>query len=133
MSRSLSQRIATRAIARQPTRSGRNRAVFLAIRDEVEKAMEDGWSVRMIWQTLVEEGKIDVSYNSFLSYVKRLIKTRPAHVPAAPAAAPRPPSTPTAPAPSEPPTTRNPPASGTGAGSHDTFTFNPTPRKEDLI
>ena len=69
----LSERIAARVKARKPTRGGLNRAAFLAVRDDVTAAHEDGWSTKDIWDTLHAEGKISFGYEAFLGYTKRLV------------------------------------------------------------
>lgn len=71
--RSLSTRIAERAARSIPSRSAKNRAAFLAVRDDVKQALADGWPRRAIWETLHEEGKIAFSYQAFRTYVNRLI------------------------------------------------------------
>jgi hypothetical protein len=71
---SLSQRIAARAIAQSVGLSGRaNRAVFLELRDEVQRAIEDGWSVLAIYSVLRSEGAVSFGYQAFRRYVKALI------------------------------------------------------------
>lgn len=62
MAKSLSERIAQRVSAKQPSRTGKNRASFLAVRDDVRKALDDGWPVKVIWDTLRDEGKIEFGY-----------------------------------------------------------------------
>lgn len=63
------------AIKKKPSRRAKNRATFLALRVDVKQALDDGWPVKSIWETLNEEGKIDFSYQSFRVYVNRLILT----------------------------------------------------------
>jgi len=124
MEKSLSERIAARAFEKKspPLQShgdeNQNRAVFLALRPDIKKALEDGWSIKSIWVTLHEEGKVGFGYDAFLRYTRRLILA---------------------------PTNPNP-AQG-HSGQHDKptdtkpketpqisgFTFNPSPKKEDLI
>ena len=58
MAKSLSERIAQRVSAKQPSRTGKNRASFLAVRDDVREALDDGWPIKVIWDTLRDEGKI---------------------------------------------------------------------------
>jgi hypothetical protein len=70
---SLSDRIAARMAEKKPAQGGQNRAAFLALRDEIRAAMEDGWSVKVIWETLRDEGKISFSYPAFCGYANRLI------------------------------------------------------------
>ena len=88
MAKSLSERIAERMSARKPTGAGKNRAEFLAMRNDVKKAMDDGWPVKVIWETLRDEGKISFGYDAFIGYVNRLIRNVDATAPA-----PVPPST----------------------------------------
>lgn len=73
MAKSLSERIAERAAKKKPSRNAQNRAAFLAIRGDVTQALNDGWPVKTIWQTLHEESKITFSYQAFRGYVNRLI------------------------------------------------------------
>lgn len=75
MAKNLSERIAAMAIKKKPSRRAQNRANFLALRVDVKQALDDGWPVKSIWETLNEEGKIDFSYQSFRVYVNRLILT----------------------------------------------------------
>lgn len=58
------------------SRNARNLAAFLAQRDEIRSALEDGWTVYQIWETLHAEQKIVASYNTFCNQVKRLIISR---------------------------------------------------------
>ncbi|AJE23496.1 MULTISPECIES: TraK family protein [Azotobacter] len=72
---SLSERIAERAKKKQKqARGGANRAQFLAVKEDVAKALDDQWPVKEIWATLREEGSISFSYDAFMGYVRRLIK-----------------------------------------------------------
>jgi hypothetical protein len=73
MAKRLSARIAERTGRKTPSRSGKNRAAFLAVRDDVKEAIDDGWPVKEIWETLYEEGKVSFSYEAFRTYVNRLI------------------------------------------------------------
>ncbi len=75
MAKNLSERIAAMAIKKKPSRRAQNRANFLALRVDVKQALDDGWPVKSIWETLNEEGKVDFSYQSFRVYVNRLILT----------------------------------------------------------
>jgi hypothetical protein len=71
--KSLTERIAER-VNRQSLparRQGRNR--FLAMKGDIAQAIEAGWSIKDIWRTLTAEGKVVVSYQAFVGYVKRFI------------------------------------------------------------
>ena len=129
MTKNLSARIAERAARKKPPRNGQNRVTFLAMRGDVKQAIDDGWPVKTIWETLHEEGKVSFSYPAFIGYVNRLILSSPASRETV--------STPmavdsrigkqrdqaTAQA-----TEKNPEGPATSG-----FTFNRTPKKEDLL
>jgi hypothetical protein len=72
----LSYRISVRVRNNRSSRNARNLAAFLAQRDEIRNALEDGWTVYQIWETLHGEQKITTSYNAFCSQVNRLIIKR---------------------------------------------------------
>lgn len=142
MAKSLSERIAERMSTKQPSQAGKNRAAFLAVRDDVKKALNDGWPVKVVWATLRDEGRIAFGYDAFIKYVNQLVRQpevpppdRPA-APAAPTPTPAPKAssspaaapTPTAPAPARP----SPEPTCTPA-KIASFNFNPTPNKADLL
>jgi hypothetical protein len=151
MAKSLSERIAERMSTTQPTQAGKNRAAFLAVRDDVKKALDDGWPVKVVWATLREEGRIEFKYDAFIKYVNQLVRnTEPPARPTAPAepttatpapkAATRSASSSPATAPAVTPKPAAPaPASSASepdskpAGKIPSFNFNPTPNKEDLL
>ncbi len=132
MAKSLSARIAERIARKKPAGNVRNRAAFLALRGEVKQAIDDGWPVKTIWETLHDEEKIAFSYQAFRGYVNRLILSPPVNDEAAPTPAvadqPKqatsnlPPQSARTPAEWKP---EKPAATG--------FTFNRTPKKEDLL
>lgn len=133
MSKTLSDRIATRAAKQKPKKGARNRAAFLALREDIRQALADGWPVKSIWETLHEEGKVDFSYQAFRGYANRLIL---AAKPPPGAPSPSPPATPSTtpptsapPAPATPPRPASQPARVAPAG----FSFNPVPNKEELL
>jgi hypothetical protein len=75
---SLSARVALH-VKSQPTsrRSGRARASVVAQRDEIARAVADGWTVKAIWRTLVADGSVAVGYQAFRRQVAELIVTQP--------------------------------------------------------
>lgn len=116
MAKSLSERIAERMRTKRPTGAAKNRAAFLAVRSDVKTAMDDGWPVKVIWETLREEGKISFGYDAFISYVNQLIrKSYPVEK-----------AMEVLPAKKETAVKAN--VSGIAG-----FTFDATPRKEDLL
>src|SRR6476620_6842179 len=73
MQKGLSYRISQRVRDNRSSRNARNLAAFLAQRDEISRALQDGWTVYQVWETLHAEQKIAASYNTFCNQVKRLI------------------------------------------------------------
>ncbi|RUR14191.1 TraK family protein [Legionella sp. km772] len=73
MGNSLSERIAAKQIERKVSDKSVNKAAFLALKKDIASALTDGWSIKLVWETLVEEGKISFSYKTFCGYVARLI------------------------------------------------------------
>ena len=129
MTKSLSERIAERAKKKKPSRNAQNRAAFLAVRADVKQAIDDGWPVKSVWETLHEEGKVTFSYQAFRGYVNRLILASKPGVATAPAT-PGEGSKPDAGKPAvegASNTTRQKPAALPG------FTFNANPDKKDLL
>jgi hypothetical protein len=69
----LSQRLGEQAMTKKRTSAGRNRVAFLAVREEIRSALDDGWTVKAIWTKLREEGAIEFGYDAFIRYVDRLV------------------------------------------------------------
>lgn len=76
MTKNLSQRIAERIRNKRPSKKGKNRADFLVQKKDIEQAIADGWAVRIIWETLVYEKKVSLSYPAFNNYVNKLINKK---------------------------------------------------------
>lgn len=74
MAKSLEERIAERIIREGPVNRRSQRAAFLALKDEIERAINAGWPVKDIWKTLHGEDRIQVSYQAFVKYVNRFIR-----------------------------------------------------------
>lgn len=71
--KTLSERISAR-FGEKPVRPGKSvRSVVLALRAEIQGALDDGWSVLAIYETLSEEGAVSFSYQSFRLYVNQLV------------------------------------------------------------
>ena len=118
MQKDLSYRISQRVRDNRSSRNALNLAAFLAQRDEISRALQDGWTMYQIWETLHAEQKIAASYNTFCNQVKRLIvKPERAAYPASGAI----------PAPSPPAGRAAKPGGATG------FTFSSTPNDEDIL
>ena len=124
MAKKLSVRIAERT-GRTPSRNGRNRAAFLAVRTDVKQALDDGWPVKAIWETLHEERKITFSYPAFCRYVKRLVVGRRLEIERDAAAGKK--------GKGEPERDGSNSVDKNTASGLPGFTFNSKPKKEDLI
>jgi hypothetical protein len=118
---------------RQSTKPDQNLAAFRAVRDDVKEALEAGYTITAIWQNLYESKRIDSNYDTFSRYISRHIRCK--HVKPADVAPtlpnPRPDKMPQSKVPKTALKVQlapvQPPATPPG------FTFNSTPKKEDLI
>ena len=72
MTKSLSERIA-RHTDRSKNAGKQFLPAFIALKPDIEQALKDGWTVRQIWNTLHDEGKIKCSYQWFRTLVNRHI------------------------------------------------------------
>ena len=75
--KNLSERIAESALKSSAGRNDRNRAAFILVRGDVSKAVDDGYSLLSIWETLYEEGRIPYTYQTFRRYARLLLPARP--------------------------------------------------------
>ena len=112
--KSLSERIAAR-IQQQSSAStaAKNRSVFISLREDIQQAVTDGWSLLAIWQVLFDEKRVTFTYQAFRRYARQLIDSPTVEPNCQPRHAAKPAQTPTA-------ITRP-------------FAFNPTPAKEHLL
>jgi len=69
--KTLSQRIREKAGKQTYGPRGKNRAEVLQALPEIKDALVDGWSLRTIWRTLVDEGRIHMTYNGFIGMLQR--------------------------------------------------------------
>ncbi|MCU1533291.1 MAG: TraK protein of transfer system [Arthrobacter sp.] len=113
-------------------RQDKNLVAFLALKSDVQAAMDAGYSLLTIWEHLHDKAKIPYRYETFVKHVRRHIKSR------APAAGDL--------SSSRPPDPPSSPATGRAAASrlHSSvkpappvplagFTFDSQPKKEDLL
>ncbi len=118
MGKSLSDAIAAKMALRPASQSAKNRTAFLANMEEIRQALGDGWSRKIVWETLKEQGKISFGYQAFLRYVSRLI---------VPAAEKKPDQAQTEGKPLVETAAEKPEPEGIKG-----FKWNPNPKKEDL-
>lgn len=116
MEKTLSERIAVRVLRKKVPLAhsdrNQNRALFLDLRQEIKQALDDGWPMRSIWEILHEEGKVPFGYDSFRRYTRRLIVSPLIHL--------------------KHDTTETPKRKTDETPQIRGFTFNPSPKKEDL-
>lgn len=70
--KTLSERIADRVKNKTTASPHANRAVVLALRNDIQLALDDGWSVLAIYRALSDEGRIAFSYQAFRRYVNQI-------------------------------------------------------------
>ena len=116
-------------------RQDKNLVAFLALKSDVQAAMEAGYSLLTIWEHLHDQAKIAYRYETFLKHVRRHIKSpAPAASDLSSSHPPDPPRSSTSGRAAasklqspEPPAPPAPPARLAG------FTFDAQPKKEDLL
>lgn len=113
MGKSLSERIAAKQMTKKCSDKSINKAAFLALKPDIDAALADGWSIKLVWETLVEEGKISFSYKTFCGYVARLIAAEKK--------------------PSQENTKEDKQAKSKAKTEIRSFTFNPKPNLEELL
>lgn len=129
MTKTYTERLGEWVKQRDSTKRDKNIVAFLAVRDEVKAAVDAGYPVKTIWKNMREEKRIAFGYDTFLNYVNRHIRRaekRRADTPRETLA--------------EASSVQQSVAIQKERGvSHSTrdaipgFTFNSTPKKEDLI
>ncbi|AUH71245.1 TraK family protein [Legionella sainthelensi] len=73
MKKSLTENIMTSKQNQQKTNARINKVIFLAMRVDISEALEKGWSITIIWETLRDEGKFTATYNTFRLYVLKYL------------------------------------------------------------
>lgn len=76
------------------TKRDKNLVAFLAVRGDIQLAIEAGYAVKTIWANMHEEKRVAFGYDTFLNYVNRHIRAKAAR--AANAADPTPVKVPSA-------------------------------------
>jgi hypothetical protein len=111
-------------------RSDRNLVAFMAVRDDVKMALDAGYAIKTVWANLRETSRIDLSYKTFLNYVRRVLGPMQEHAAASPIR------------PTSPATSTVQPLPHSSAESTPVrvmplpmpgFTYNPVPNKEELL
>lgn len=73
MKKSLVERILSSDPSKIKSYSTRNKIAFLVLRDDISDALEKGYTMTAIWETLFDEGKIATTYNTFRLHVAKYI------------------------------------------------------------
>lgn len=74
MKKSLTDNIMTSRQGQQRTSARKHKVEFLAMREDISDALEKGWSITIIWETLRDEGSFTATYNTFRLYVLKYLK-----------------------------------------------------------
>ncbi|MCZ4805099.1 TraK family protein [Legionella pneumophila] len=73
MKKSLTENIMISKQSQQRMNTRKNKVEFLAMRQDISEALEKGWSITIIWETLRDEGKFTATYNTFRLYVLKYL------------------------------------------------------------
>ncbi|HHF7367879.1 TPA: TraK family protein [Legionella bozemanae] len=73
MKKFLTENMMTSKKSQQRTITRKNKVEFLALREDISEALEKGWSITIIWETLRDEGKFTATYNTFRLYVLKYL------------------------------------------------------------
>ncbi|MFO2767882.1 TraK family protein [Legionella pneumophila serogroup 1] len=73
MKRSLTENIMTSKQSQQKTNARKHKVEFLAMREDISEALEKGWSITIIWETLRDEGFFTATYNTFRLYILKYL------------------------------------------------------------
>ncbi|WP_106225640.1 TraK family protein [Legionella pneumophila] len=73
MKKSLAENITSSKQSQQTTNARKHKVEFLAMREDISEALEKGWSITIIWETLRDEGRFTASYNTFRLYILKYL------------------------------------------------------------
>lgn len=59
---------------KKDNRRSDGRHSVLVNRDDIREAMDQGYTVKAIWEALRQQGKVSISYQQFRLHVKKLIR-----------------------------------------------------------
>ncbi len=76
MKKSLTENIMISQKSQQRTNARKNKVAFLAMCEDISEALEKGWSITIIWETLREEGSFTATYNTFRLYVLKYLNSQ---------------------------------------------------------
>ena len=73
MKKSLTENMMTSQQSQLRTNARKNKVAFLAMREDISEALEKGWPMTAIWETLRDEGSFTATYNTFRLYVLKYL------------------------------------------------------------
>ncbi|KTD08351.1 TraK family protein [Legionella jamestowniensis] len=76
MKKSLTENITTCKQGQKRTNARINKVEFLAMHKDISEALEKGWLITIIWETLRDEGSFTATYNTFRLYVLKYLKVQ---------------------------------------------------------
>lgn len=76
MKKSLTENIMTSKQGQQRMNARKNKVEFLAMCEDISEALEKGWSMTVIWETLRDEGSFTATYNTFRLYVLKYLNSQ---------------------------------------------------------
>lgn len=73
MKKSLTDNITASKLNQKRTSARKHKVEFLALREDISEALEKGWSIAIIWETLRDEGSFTATYNTFRLYILKYL------------------------------------------------------------
>ncbi len=62
--------------SQQRMNARKNKVEFLSMCADISEALEKGWSITIIWETLRDEGSFTATYNTFRLYVLKYLNSQ---------------------------------------------------------
>lgn len=81
MAKSYPEQLGAWVELRKSPRRDKNLVAFLAVRDDVQAAIDDGFTVKTVWTNMHEAGRIKFGYHTFRNYVKKHLRAPAEGVP----------------------------------------------------
>jgi hypothetical protein len=129
MAKSYSKQLGEWVKVRETPRRDRNLVAFLAVRGDVQAALDEGFTLKTVWTNLHETGRIRCNYQTFLNYVNKHLRAIPEGRTEELQTRHRQKNAPAAASPS----LKKPGAQFESQDGAAGFTFNPVPNKEELL
>jgi hypothetical protein len=76
MAKSYPDQLAEWVKRRESTKRDKNLVAFLAVRGDIQLAIEAGYAVKTIWSNMHEAKRVSFGYDTFLNYVNRHIRAK---------------------------------------------------------